>query len=1146
MFSSCLQVSVCLANKPWKVIENHGMVNILHSETETSILSNLKIVSAGGSFSNGGNVYVTLERDDTTLLMGPDPTQPDKMAWSETLLMNRSQIFNLFNLSNIDCNPGTHFCLGRSTKAGIFVLAIENNDSNENKALYLINSAECGEECDKTVLEFETTDYVMGADDNNDDDDQNETEQIQSHEIINSPISNISGSGLVGSHDENIVESIESTVENSSLPPTLSNNTNNNNLISLEFAEGSLGLTIRRRPTGVVYIHDVLPNTQAETKDVRANDEVWSVGTHLLAGSGLNQEQWKGFIQYIKESPRPLVVVVKRDENTSLTTSGGITNANSNTITPTPTSSTLSPLSSPQTKRSTSTSHNNNSPTKQQITSHVDEVPSSLSPPSLPLELEIDGALLELCKKLTFKENIKSKVLQRTSSAETTTWNTKTFLQSKRSLLRAGEITTETKGTLWNSICKKYLILTNDLILICSIQNESSYIVEHVIDAKVCKLRTNGKGITSDLTTLTISQSQESTTITTASTTAVTTAATTGVTAVTSLPNNLSFELLWPNGTITIITKDTIERSEWVLILYNVICNNVNESQRTSFGWRHQCVLGTMHAAVLSRDINRIKELLQMCERGLLEFHEVESPDEEGYTPLHYACILRLHNVIEVLHEASSDVTAADTRGYTPIHWSAMQLDDFTLEKLCMHIFDVDIKDNCGFTPLYLACVEGRDVHGKTDVEALQSCITCLCNLHANVNHRDSRGFTSLHYTAGSLQYPAVQALLDGGSGGSGSGSSSGADPNLVSDSDGLTALHVACMHSPLKDAIGLGVRLLNPRSSTSTSTSFTPEVIHEQDGPPTIRALLDHGACPNKKDANGHTALVHLTNSYDKWGQTALSIASLLLSKGARIDDNDHPKLLQELILKCFPTDQQAQHQWSEMMSAASEQWVSASIPDVEYDSSRLTIDCFLRVDNKNSAMPNETAEKGPCRLCQSPFTLFRRQHHCRLCSHICCDECSKKRITIPDQNNAVRICDGCFNRACTYVLEHRRDPLTLTEPTSLFLSTPVPAPAASQHRTYSAPPPPPISASASPANKRDMDNRLSLFGSSRPKSQQQSETGGSEATMSVMGEAKERLQQRGEKLSQMSDKSADLAKAANEFANLAKQLNQSNKRWW
>ena len=37
-------------------------------------------------------------------------------------------------------------------------------------------------------------------------------------------------------------------------------------------------------------------------------------------------------------------------------------------------------------------------------------------------------------------------------------------------------------------------------------------------------------------------------------------------------------------------------------------------------------------------------------------------------------------------------------------------------------------------------------------------------------------------------------------------------------------------------------------------------------------------------------------------------------------------------------------------------------------------------------------------CALCDFKFTLFKRQHHCRLCDCVCCDECSRKKAIVEE----------------------------------------------------------------------------------------------------------------------------------------------------
>lgn len=50
-------------------------------------------------------------------------------------------------------------------------------------------------------------------------------------------------------------------------------------------------------------------------------------------------------------------------------------------------------------------------------------------------------------------------------------------------------------------------------------------------------------------------------------------------------------------------------------------------------------------------------------------------------------------------------------------------------------------------------------------------------------------------------------------------------------------------------------------------------------------------------------------------------------------------------------------------------------------------------------------------CMIAGEEFGTFRRRHHCRACGKVVCDNCSRKRIVIPDSDNDLpdRVCDEC-----------------------------------------------------------------------------------------------------------------------------------------
>eukprot|EP01036_Dinobryon_divergens_P030102 gene30102-39298_t len=51
-------------------------------------------------------------------------------------------------------------------------------------------------------------------------------------------------------------------------------------------------------------------------------------------------------------------------------------------------------------------------------------------------------------------------------------------------------------------------------------------------------------------------------------------------------------------------------------------------------------------------------------------------------------------------------------------------------------------------------------------------------------------------------------------------------------------------------------------------------------------------------------------------------------------------------------------------------------------------------------------------CLLCERPFTLFQRRHHCRACGKVLCDACSHWRCMLRqvDARRPVRVCQLCF----------------------------------------------------------------------------------------------------------------------------------------
>lgn len=362
-----------------------------------------------------------------------------------------------------------------------------------------------------------------------------------------------------------------------------------------------------------------------------------------------------------------------------------------------------------------------------------------------------------------------------------------------------------------------------------------------------------------------------------------------------------AFQVIYPGGSLQLFADSRESKEVWVLNLFLAICARVggeNHGRGQVLGWRHQYMLGTMHAAVLSHDEAHVRELVAMCDAGDMEFSAcIDASDEDGYTPLHYACIMRMHGIIRALHEAAADVTAADHRGLTPLHWAAMQLDDYTLSLLCSHVFDLDLCDRQQRTPLYMACVEGRDVGGYTDNAALKKCVACMLTHQPNVNFFDQHGLTMAHYLAASWQYEALELLL-----------LADADANARGARSGMTPLHYACLAQPIKLAEGEAKRIMQGSDNTTSSNGGNSaakaseaddqgagqgpvyEKLNHPMGSTTLRTLLKAGARPNMRDSQGRTALHILAEPGrdDLWDLMELTDGvAVLVSFGARFDDS-------------------------------------------------------------------------------------------------------------------------------------------------------------------------------------------------------------------------------------------------------------------
>eukprot|EP01039_Chlorochromonas_danica_P008537 gene8537-9410_t len=890
------------------------------------------------------------------------------------------------------------------------------------------------------------------------------------------------------------------------------------------FGDGPLGVTLRRHgDNGIVFIFDVISDSQAVNLDVQPGDELWSVGSFEIGRIPLDKEAWRGLIAYIKESSRPLRMVWFRKTTYAPLPPPPPAPLDGPALGPPPDAPAV-PLQPPAAPGAPGAS-----PLSSPKNSAVPNESSSFSPvSSAAASRSAEYAELEkMVARLTFKEKEQNNLLLLSLPSllplQSTRRNTvdnvvPSILQEGRRIVRQGDLLLTSKSNKWGAKpAMKRVILLNDLLLITAAQPGNMFNLESLVDLPTCKVKSLGHAF-----------------------------------GVENNAEDASFELLWPGGEIQLTAESKEVKDIWVLNLYLSICECVGEENQV-LGWRHQYMLGTVHSAVLHRDEARIRELVGYCQAGLMDYLVLDQADEDGYTPLHYACMLRMHNIIQILHEATADVTAADRHGFTALHWAALQLDDITMEMLCSHVFDIDFLDRQGRSPLTLACLEGRNSQGKLDPHRLASCLKIMLTHNPNVHYVNSMGETLLHVLGGSWQHEALDAILE-------------VNADLVNTMDvtyGMTPLHYAALGDLTKPCAGEASRVMNLLSMVPSADVEDENQPTGPDGVDTLRALLKAGARVNMKDNLGRTALTILLDAsqIEKWGKDdAEAAVAILVSSGSRPDDTN------VAVIKSALSDLN--------LPVLIEKWASLPVIDcnrleirlAQYDPSGSTAGAAggeevaggagsANVSVKSN--PGDTNKAGSkCKLCGVTFTMFRRCHHCRLCNVACCDDCSKKRCFV--DNAQVRTCDCCFNRVFT--LEERRKTAELISNMrplpSVVTATSLGAGGGSLSSSAAAEKEKKeslfgfsfaISSSAAASSSDSTARRLSVDSSKQSaQSTLSTQQASTNATMGLMSEAHEKLVERGEKLSRMSDKTEELASQASEFARLARQLNEQQKSRW
>ncbi|KAF2984008.1 hypothetical protein EK904_014608, partial [Melospiza melodia maxima] len=159
--------------------------------------------------------------------------------------------------------------------------------------------------------------------------------------------------------------------------------------------------------------------------------------------------------------------------------------------------------------------------------------------------------------------------------------------------------------------------------------------------------------------------------------------------------------------------------------------------------------------------------------RALCELNcDVNLPDSQGDTPLHYAITLDYRVVIEILTEVPNiDFTVQNCQGFNLLHYAALKGNKLAIKKILARARQlVDSKKEDGFTALHLAALNNH----------MEVAEILIKEGRCDVNVKNSRKQSPLHLAVIQGHVAMVQLLV-----------SQGSDVN-AEDEDGDTAMHMA------------------------------------------------------------------------------------------------------------------------------------------------------------------------------------------------------------------------------------------------------------------------------------------------------------------------------------------------------------------
>ena len=210
----------------------------------------------------------------------------------------------------------------------------------------------------------------------------------------------------------------------------------------------------------------------------------------------------------------------------------------------------------------------------------------------------------------------------------------------------------------------------------------------------------------------------------------------------------------------------------------------------------------------------------------------VNTRDNGGKTPLHYAAAYGHRKVAQLLIERKAECDARDAEGFTPLRYASDAAELGLMQLLLDHGADPDSRDNSGNTALHQA--------------ALAEVARILLKNNAEVNSQNDCGSTPLHLASEEGELEVMSVLLD-----------CGADVQLR-DNCGNTPLQIASAnghHEVVQILLDHEVEAADTQSDDGSMPShFTSEEEGDFDA---VCASLDRFAKAQVRDNGGNAGKI-------------------------------------------------------------------------------------------------------------------------------------------------------------------------------------------------------------------------------------------------------------------------------------------------